>query len=91
MAAARALATMASSAAGPRAIIAPSMLSSDFANLATEAKRMLDAGADWLHMDVMVRTRARILGVPRSITALFPRPHFCAGRVCACEQGRMAS
>ena len=35
--------------------IAPSMLSSDFANLAGEAKRMLDAGADWLHMDVMVR------------------------------------
>ncbi len=34
--------------------IAPSMLSSDFANLAGEAKRMLDCGADWLHMDVMV-------------------------------------
>jgi hypothetical protein len=37
------------------AVIAPSMLSSDFANLASEAKRMLDCGADWLHMDVMVR------------------------------------
>ncbi|MBA0663904.1 hypothetical protein Goklo_003984, partial [Gossypium klotzschianum] len=34
--------------------IAPSMLSSDFANLASEAKRMLDFGADWLHMDIMV-------------------------------------
>ena len=34
--------------------IAPSMLSSDFANLAAEAKRMIDCGADWLHMDVMV-------------------------------------
>ena len=33
--------------------IAPSMLSSDFANLASEAKRMVDSGADWLHMDVM--------------------------------------
>ncbi|WVZ07879.1 hypothetical protein V8G54_021225, partial [Vigna mungo] len=33
--------------------IAPSMLSSDFANLATEAQRMLDFGADWLHMDIM--------------------------------------
>ncbi|OMO85326.1 Ribulose-phosphate 3-epimerase-like protein [Corchorus capsularis] len=33
--------------------IAPSMLSSDFANLASEAKRMLDFGADWLHMDIM--------------------------------------
>ncbi|MBA0549502.1 hypothetical protein Goarm_019344, partial [Gossypium armourianum] len=35
--------------------IAPSMLSSDFANLASEAKRMLDFGADWLHMDIMYR------------------------------------
>ncbi|KAM7276021.1 hypothetical protein ACFE04_017887 [Oxalis oulophora] len=34
--------------------IAPSMLSSDFANLASEARRMLDCGADWLHMDIMV-------------------------------------
>ncbi|XP_022740740.1 ribulose-phosphate 3-epimerase, cytoplasmic isoform [Durio zibethinus] len=33
--------------------IAPSMLSSDFANLASEANRMLDFGADWLHMDIM--------------------------------------
>ncbi|KAG8491412.1 hypothetical protein CXB51_014655 [Gossypium anomalum] len=35
--------------------IAPSMLSSDFANLASKAKRMLDFGADWLHMDIMVK------------------------------------
>ncbi|KAH1150167.1 hypothetical protein AAZX31_16G055400 [Glycine max] len=33
--------------------IAPSMLSSDFANLASEAQRMLHFGADWLHMDIM--------------------------------------
>ncbi|XP_004504019.1 ribulose-phosphate 3-epimerase, cytoplasmic isoform-like isoform X2 [Cicer arietinum] len=33
--------------------IAPSMLSSDFANLASEAHRMLNYGADWLHMDIM--------------------------------------
>lgn len=37
-----------------KAIIAPSMLSSDFANLASEAQRMLNCGADWLHMDIMV-------------------------------------
>jgi ribulose-phosphate 3-epimerase len=29
------------------------MLSSDFARLAEEAQRMLDSGADYLHMDVM--------------------------------------
>ncbi|KAL3829495.1 hypothetical protein ACJIZ3_018297 [Penstemon smallii] len=34
--------------------IAPSMLSSDFANLASEAERMVRCGADWLHMDIMV-------------------------------------
>ncbi|CAI9292216.1 unnamed protein product [Lactuca saligna] len=33
--------------------IAPSMLSSDFANLASEAERMISFGADWLHMDIM--------------------------------------
>ncbi|TXG54842.1 hypothetical protein EZV62_020098 [Acer yangbiense] len=38
---------------GVTAKIAPSMLSSDFSNLASEAARMLDCGADWLHMDIM--------------------------------------
>ena len=33
--------------------IAPSILSSDFARLAEEAVRMKEAGADWLHVDVM--------------------------------------
>ncbi|GFY87319.1 aldolase-type TIM barrel family protein [Actinidia rufa] len=37
----------------PKAKIAPSMLSSDFANLASEAARMIHCGADWLHMDIM--------------------------------------
>ncbi|MFS7920804.1 putative ribulose-phosphate 3-epimerase [Helianthus anomalus] len=30
------------------------MLASDFANLASEAERMVNFGADWLHMDIMV-------------------------------------
>lgn len=33
--------------------VAPSMLSADLARLADEAKRMEEAGADWLHIDVM--------------------------------------
>jgi ribulose-phosphate 3-epimerase len=37
----------------PTAKISPSMLSCDFARLADEAKRMINDGADWLHMDVM--------------------------------------
>jgi len=37
----------------PRAIISPSVLASDFGQLSTECKRMIENGADWLHMDVM--------------------------------------
>jgi len=33
--------------------ICPSVLSSDFARLAEECKKMIDLGAHWLHMDVM--------------------------------------
>ncbi|CAM8888360.1 unnamed protein product [Rhodiola kirilowii] len=33
--------------------ISPSMLSSDFANLASEAERIMSFGAEWLHMDIM--------------------------------------
>ncbi|KAI3768849.1 hypothetical protein L2E82_19685 [Cichorium intybus] len=46
--------------------IAPSMLSSDFANLASEAERMVNFGADWLHMDIMYYTLHgpdRLIGV----------------------------
>lgn len=34
-------------------IISPSILSSDFANLASEIKAVKDAGAEWIHIDVM--------------------------------------
>ncbi len=33
--------------------IAPSILSSDFSRLGTEVRRVADAGADWIHVDVM--------------------------------------
>jgi len=35
------------------AVIAPSLLSCDFAKLGEESERMLALGADWLHCDVM--------------------------------------
>ena len=34
-------------------IIAPSILASDFARLGDEVKDVLNAGADWVHFDVM--------------------------------------
>ncbi|MBI2921728.1 MAG: ribulose-phosphate 3-epimerase, partial [Planctomycetes bacterium] len=37
----------------PRTIIAPSLLAGDFGRIADEAKKAEDAGADWLHLDVM--------------------------------------
>src|SRR5262245_10764669 len=37
----------------PAIKICPSFLSSDFAHIAEEAKRVEESGADWLHIDVM--------------------------------------
>lgn len=34
-------------------VIAPSILSADFARLGEEVKHVLEAGADWIHFDVM--------------------------------------
>lgn len=36
-----------------RPIIAPSILASDFANLGCDCHRVINAGAEWLHIDVM--------------------------------------
>ncbi len=39
--------------ANNRFLVAPSLLSADFARLADEIKAVEEAGADWLHIDVM--------------------------------------
>lgn len=37
----------------PLVLIAPSLLAADFSHLADEVRRVEDAGADWLHLDIM--------------------------------------
>jgi ribulose-phosphate 3-epimerase len=37
----------------PRYLIAPSILSADFGRLAEEIRAVAEAGADWIHVDVM--------------------------------------
>ncbi|KAH8893739.1 ribulose-phosphate 3-epimerase [Thozetella sp. PMI_491] len=37
----------------PKAIIAPSILSADFANLGEDCAKTIERGADWLHVDIM--------------------------------------
>jgi len=43
----------ASTSSSLRAIVAPSLLAADQGALAAEVNRMLDEGADWLHVDIM--------------------------------------
>lgn len=39
----------------PRTLISPSILAADFARLADECHDVIGKGADWLHVDIMVR------------------------------------
>jgi hypothetical protein len=56
--------TAMSSASAVRAIIAPSILAADFGALGADCARMVEAGADWLHVDAMVLHRSGFYGMP---------------------------
>ncbi len=69
-------------------LIAPSILSADFANLETEIKTVESAGADWLHVDVMdghfvnnitigipvVRSLKKVAKVPLDVHLMIEKP-----------------
>jgi len=64
-------------------IIAPSILSADFANLERDLKVIKDAGADWAHVDVMdghfvpnITIGAPVVKALRKVTDLFLDVHL---------------
>ena len=71
-------------------IISPSILSADFANLERDIKLVEEAGADWLHIDVMdghfvpnitigvpvVASIKKVAGVPLDVHLMIANPCY---------------
>lgn len=76
--------------------IAPSLLSADFSNLQAEVQRVAQAGADWLHVDVMdghfvpnitigpvvVQSLKKISPLPLDVHLMIENPEFYAEAFC---------
>ncbi|MBQ9985017.1 MAG: ribulose-phosphate 3-epimerase [Oscillospiraceae bacterium] len=72
------------------ALVSPSILSSDFANLESEMKRLQAAGADWAHVDVMdghfvpnisigapvVKAISKVSDIPLDVHLMISDPDF---------------
>ncbi len=78
--------------------IAPSILSADFTRLGEEVKQAQDAGADWIHIDVMdgqfvpnitmgplvVEAVKKVANIPLDVHLMTVQPERLIGRFAAC-------
>ncbi|MCX7804090.1 MAG: ribulose-phosphate 3-epimerase [Planctomycetota bacterium] len=81
---------------GGRILIAPSILSADFSRLPEEIRGIAEAGADWVHVDVMdgnfvpnitmgpvvVEGVRKLTGLPLDCHLMIEHPEEYAGRFC---------
>jgi len=77
-----------------RVLIAPSILAADFAHLADDVQRVIAAGADWLHLDIMdgqfvdnisfgpaiVKLVRGLTNLPLDVHLMIQRPDHYVGR-----------